>query len=85
MFQNTANKFEHLYFKHGASRVCDGSAHSSGCMVNGSNAMAAIIILQTRHWIYIANLSMSIQMYVWCSVHHMQWVLPAKLNIHTYK
>ena len=24
-----------------ASCVCDGSAHSSGCVVNGSNTMAA--------------------------------------------
>ena len=23
------------------SHLCDGSAHSSGCVVNGSNAMAA--------------------------------------------
>ena len=27
--------------KAGTSRVCDGSAHSSGCVVNASNAMAA--------------------------------------------
>ena len=27
--------------KAGTSHVCDGSAHSSGCVVNGSNAMAA--------------------------------------------
>ena len=27
--------------KAGTSHLCDGSAHSSGCMVNGSNAMAA--------------------------------------------
>ena len=25
----------------GTSHLCDGSAHSSGCVVNGSNAMAA--------------------------------------------
>ena len=30
--------------KAGTSHLCDGSAHSSGCVVNGSNAMAAIII-----------------------------------------
>ena len=29
--------------KAGTSHLCDGSAHSSGCVVNGSNAMAAII------------------------------------------
>ena len=28
--------------KAGTSRLCDGSAHSSGCVVNGSNAMAAV-------------------------------------------
>ena len=28
--------------KAGTSHLCDGSAHSSGCVVNGSNAMAAI-------------------------------------------
>ena len=27
--------------KAGSSHLCNGSAHSSGCMVNGSNAMAA--------------------------------------------
>ena len=27
--------------KTGTSHLCDGSAHSSGCVVNGSNAMAA--------------------------------------------
>ena len=27
--------------KAGTSHLCDGSAHSSGCVVNGSNAMAA--------------------------------------------
>ena len=26
----------------GTSHLCDGSAHSSGCVVNGSNAMAAV-------------------------------------------
>ena len=26
--------------KAGTSYLCDGSAHSSGCVVNGSNAMA---------------------------------------------
>ena len=25
-----------------AKTVCNGSAHSSGCVVNGSNAMAAV-------------------------------------------
>ena len=24
--------------------MCDGSAHSSGCVVNGSNAMALLIL-----------------------------------------
>ena len=28
--------------KAGTGHLCDGSAHSSGCVVNGSNAMAAI-------------------------------------------
>ena len=28
--------------KAGTSHLCDGSAHSSGRMVNGSNAMAAV-------------------------------------------
>ena len=27
--------------KAGTSHLCDGSTHSSGCTVNGSNAMAA--------------------------------------------
>ena len=27
--------------KTGTSHLCDGSANSSGCVVNGSNAMAA--------------------------------------------
>ena len=27
--------------KAGTSDLCDGSVHSSGCVVNGSNAMAA--------------------------------------------
>ena len=27
--------------KAGTSHLCDGSAHSSGCVVNGSNTMAA--------------------------------------------
>ena len=31
--------------KAGTTHLCDGSAHSSGCVVNGSNAMAAVIIL----------------------------------------
>ena len=26
----------------GTFSLCDGSAHSSGCVVNGSNAMAAV-------------------------------------------
>ena len=30
-----------LCCKAGTSHLCDGSAHSSGCVVNGSNAMAA--------------------------------------------
>ena len=29
--------------KAGTSHLCDGSAHSSGCVVNGSNAMAAVM------------------------------------------
>ena len=28
--------------KAGTSHLCDGSAHSSGCVVNGSDAMAAV-------------------------------------------
>ena len=28
--------------KAGTSYLCDGSANSSGCVVNGSNAMAAV-------------------------------------------
>ena len=28
--------------KAGTSHLCDRSAHSSGCVVNGSNAMAAV-------------------------------------------
>ena len=28
--------------KAGTSHLCDGSTHSSGCVVNGSNAMAAV-------------------------------------------
>ena len=32
--------------KAGTSHLCDGSAHSSGCVVNGSNAMAAFIIIR---------------------------------------
>ena len=28
-----------LYGKAGTSHLCDGSAHSSGCVVNGSNAI----------------------------------------------
>ena len=28
--------------KAGTSHLCDGSAHLSGCVVNGSNAMAAV-------------------------------------------
>ena len=28
--------------KAGTSHLCDGSAHSSGCVVNGSNSMAAV-------------------------------------------
>ena len=31
-----------LCCKAGTSHLCDGSAHSSGCVVNGSNAMAAV-------------------------------------------
>ena len=30
-----------LSCKAGTSHLCDGSAHSSGCVVNGSNATAA--------------------------------------------
>ena len=32
----------YLCGKAGTSHLCDGSAHSSGCVVNGSNAMAAV-------------------------------------------
>ena len=28
--------------KAGTNHLCDGSAHSSGCVVNGSNDMAAV-------------------------------------------
>ena len=31
--------------KAGTSHLCDGSAHSSGCVVNGCNAMAAVLLL----------------------------------------
>ena len=31
-----------LCVKADTSHLCDGSAHSSGCVVNGSNAMAAV-------------------------------------------
>ena len=31
--------------KAGTSHLCDGSAHSSGCVVNGSNAMAAFWVI----------------------------------------
>ena len=31
--------------KAGTSHLCDGSAHSSGCVVNGSNAMAAVSVI----------------------------------------
>ena len=34
-------KLKCLCGKAGISHLCDGSAHSSGCVVNGSNAMAA--------------------------------------------
>ena len=38
--------------KAGTSHLCDGSAHSSGCVVNGSNSMAAVcIIIIMRHLI----------------------------------
>ena len=30
--------------KAGTSHLCDGSAHSSGCVVNGSNAMATLLL-----------------------------------------
>ena len=30
----------------GTSHLCDGSAHSSGCVVNGSDAMAAFLVLE---------------------------------------
>ena len=38
-------EFGCLCGKAGTSRLCDGSAHSSGCVVNGSNA----IIIITYH------------------------------------
>ena len=31
------------------SHLCDGSAHSSGCVVNGSNAMAAFCFDTALH------------------------------------
>ena len=31
--------------KAGTSHLCDGSAHSSGCVVNGSNVMVAFCII----------------------------------------
>ena len=34
--------------KAGTSHLCDGSAHSSGCVVNGSNAMAAVCYYYVR-------------------------------------
>ena len=37
-------EYEVVYYlcgKAGTSHLCDGSAHSSGCVVNGSNSMAA--------------------------------------------
>ena len=33
----------------GTSRLCDGSAHSSGCVANGSNATAAFCIIIHYH------------------------------------
>ena len=33
--------------KAGTSHLCDGSAHSSGCVVNGSNATAAVCTVYT--------------------------------------
>ena len=46
--------------KAGTSHLCDGSAHLSGCVVNGSNAMAAvgvIIIITLISAIYITVVS----------------------------
>ena len=34
--------------KAGTSHLCDGSGHSSGCVVNGSNAMAAFCIIRAH-------------------------------------
>ena len=35
--------------KAGISHVCHGSAHSSGCAVNGSNAMAGVLVIIVQH------------------------------------
>ena len=34
--------------KAGTSHLCDGSAHSSGCVVNGSNAIIIMYVLSTN-------------------------------------
>ena len=41
-YQGTVGELGCLCGKAGTSHLCDGSAHSSGCVVNGSNAMAAV-------------------------------------------
>ena len=38
-------KLECLCGKAGTSHLCDSSTHSSGCVVNGSNAMAAFLLI----------------------------------------
>ena len=41
--------------KAGTSHLCDGSAHSSGCVVNGSNAMSG------------ENVYLEMQVYFWAT------------------
>ena len=41
-------EFGCLCGKAGTSHLCDGSAHSSGCVVNGSNAVAAFCAINPR-------------------------------------
>ena len=40
--------------KAGTSHLCDGSAHSSGCVVNGSDAMAAVCFEDTHRCVHYA-------------------------------
>ena len=44
-----------LYGKAGTSHLCDGSAHSSGCVVNGSN-VASFPGLPAKCSLYAASL-----------------------------